>query len=160
MPTDSGSWMWWFISVIGVGIAINLFSTFLYPRLARALALFSAARREKLEVQDQAFQREAQRLVDYPDRLHGLKLDLVKYYLQVLGALGLVVFAYVFSQQLLQLGFRGIGEVVVSLTELCFALYAMILTNTRLNRIGRLQRLIRKAEEKLAEKETKDTTSG
>lgn len=165
MPTDSSGWLWWFISVIVVGIGINLFTTFLYPCIEKAWARYSVNRRAKVQAKEQKFQRQVQWLVEDPERLGRLKLDLILYHLQILAALVLAVFVYTFGQQMLYIstwvrGATPVTAVFVPVLGGAMALVVIVLTNSRLNRISRTRQLVRQAEAKLSADEGPAGTPG
>lgn len=169
MPTDSTSWVWWVVSVIGVGVVINLFSAFLYPRIEKAWARRSATRRAKLEAKELAFQQQVQRLVEHPERLDSLKLDLILLYLQFLSLVAVGALTLFFLSRLPEVVVVVPGNALIRLIValVCFGLLMLLLlggmgfSNALLDRIGRTRRLIRKAEAKLtAEDEGPAGTSG
>jgi hypothetical protein len=49
MPNDILSLLWWFFSVVIIGIVVGLVPPYLKPRIDTFLARYSKSRREKLE---------------------------------------------------------------------------------------------------------------
>lgn len=163
MPTGMMEWTWWAVSVIIVGVAINLFTSFLYPRIEKVWSRRSTARRAKLEAKSQEFQRQVQRLVDRPEMLTQRKLDLIVRYLQLLMLLAVGGMAFFLQQLLLSkppdslLG--GILALLAFTLLLLAAFGGLGFSNVVLDRITKEGRLIRAAEKALAAAEEAELPS-
>ncbi len=58
MPTDIPSWLWWFFSVVIIGIVVGLVPVYLKPRIDNIWARYSKSRREKLEREEIEFEKQ------------------------------------------------------------------------------------------------------
>ncbi len=75
---DLNSWIRWTISVVVVGIAINLISTFLYPKLEKKYAKYSAPQRQKIQEREQELNTQAEVIKSDPNKLLELKIDIIR----------------------------------------------------------------------------------
>lgn len=90
---------WWVLSVIVVGILINLMSDYLKPTLDRLIAQRSEAKRRANEAQRQQFEQEVQKLLSDKSAVVDLKLDLLNYNLRAIttGVLGVLIMQALFA---------------------------------------------------------------
>jgi hypothetical protein len=72
----------WWISVVVVGLLINLASDYLKPLLDRILGSFSNARKRANEKQALLFQDDLQKLVNDPSKVTDLKFDIIYFNLR------------------------------------------------------------------------------
>jgi ABC-type multidrug transport system fused ATPase/permease subunit len=93
VPSGFEGWLWWIISVVVVGILINLVSSFLYPKVEKQFAKFSETRRKELEESKLTFLKKIEQLKANPSELLALKIDLILLYLRavVTIVIGLIV---------------------------------------------------------------------
>lgn len=92
IPDNLQGWIWWVISVILVGILINLLSTYLYPSIETKLAQRSQTRRTALEAKRNEFETMVSQIAGDNEKFLSMKIDLVTHYLRIVFyiALGLL----------------------------------------------------------------------
>ncbi len=78
---DFTSWVRWAISVVVVGIAINLISTFLYPKLEKKYSKYSASQRQKIQEREKKFNTQAEIIKSDSNKLLELKIDIIRFQL-------------------------------------------------------------------------------
>ena len=152
IPSSTTGWIWWLVSVVIMGVLINLFSSFIYPRIEKLIAKQSESRRQKLEAQQRKFQDQVENLVENPDRITDLKIDLILSHLKAIlyVALGLIVInvfpiiAKFFYIRYLDLLFYSLSLGVVALLTSPILLL--------MNKIRRTNRRTREAERRITEK--------
>jgi sterol desaturase/sphingolipid hydroxylase (fatty acid hydroxylase superfamily) len=148
--------MWWVISVVIVGILINLFSSFLHPRMEKALAKLSESRRHRLEAREREFQEQVENLVANPVQITNLKIDVVLYHLRaivyiVLGLMALNLLPTL-DEILWNIGFRYFGVrglAVMMSSYFVVAIATLISVLPIMDSIRRINRLVRAAEKRI-----------
>jgi hypothetical protein len=72
----------WWISVVFVGLLINLASDYLKPLIDKFLGKFLAAKKRDNEKQLILFERDVQRLLDNPSKVTDLRFDILDFNLR------------------------------------------------------------------------------
>lgn len=72
----------WWISVVVVGLLINLASDYLKPAIDKFVERFSAARKQANEKQKLSFKEDVQELLNEPSKVADLQLDVLYFNLR------------------------------------------------------------------------------
>jgi uncharacterized membrane protein (DUF106 family) len=147
LPDSVAGWMWWIVSVVIVGIFINLFSSFLYPRVEKAIARISGSRKQKLEAQEREFQQKVENLVANPDQITNLKIDLILSHLRAVFYVALGLIAVNVVPEVSGVFWIGtLGYLTLILVVVMVTLSPVLLA---INRIRKTNRLVRAAEKRI-----------
>lgn len=76
-PSSANEWIWWVISVVVMGILINLASSFLYPRLEKKWAENSEKRRKIIEQREKEFSDRVEKIKSDPIKILELRIGLL-----------------------------------------------------------------------------------
>ncbi|MCL4528054.1 MAG: hypothetical protein M1282_01410 [Chloroflexi bacterium] len=85
MPTDIPSFIWWFFSVIIIGILVGFVPAYLKPKIDEFLAKYFKSRREKLEREKREFEEQVNLLLTDVSEFIDLESDLL------VGAIGIAM---------------------------------------------------------------------
>lgn len=77
LPTGFSGWIWWIISVVVVGILINLLSSYLYPKMQIQAAKNSSKRQHELEEKRIEYANLVNKIKTNPPELMEIKIDLI-----------------------------------------------------------------------------------
>jgi CBS domain containing-hemolysin-like protein len=144
LPSDATGWIWWVVSVVAVGILINLFSSFLYPRIEKAIAKLSESRRQKLDAQEREFQEQVKNLVANPDQIINLKIDLILSHLRAVLYVALGLIAINLLPVVTEFVFRIYYAFIASFFAVAVATLSPVFLI--MDKIRKMNRLIRAAE--------------
>lgn len=78
LPNGLSGWTWWITSVVVVGIAINLISSFLYPRLEKKIGQYSESQRKENEEKEKLFIAQVETVKSNSNKLLELKIDVIR----------------------------------------------------------------------------------
>jgi hypothetical protein len=150
LVADITSWHWW-VTVVLVGLAINLASAYLKPRTDRLFDKLSAGRREKDESRRLELHRKAEELASEPTLLliEGLAemRDFLFALILALSTFGMAGVSMMFAR--LSFGETYLNLIAVLIPSL-IGLGAAVLFITRLNRAVSRSQVIELARYKLS----------